>query len=275
MMAALVLPPLAEAVGWKTSLVVAGAVCVVGGAICYAWYVDCPFRLTQEPACSPGLAFPSALPPAERPRGSLVSWREVSALLDRNMLLLGIPATFYVAAQFIIVTYLQLFLRETLGFHPTRAANALALTQFFGIVSRIGWGHVSDRFFGGSRKKVIFLLGCGMTLGALGMAAVRRGVHPGVPLTLAAVLGSTTIGWNGLLVTLLSELAGKDKAGTAVGIGLTFTQIGIISGPPLFGLVADVTGSYRAGWLLVALALAVGTVCVRYVEEPPKTAASG
>jgi hypothetical protein len=48
------------------------------------------------------------------------------------------------------------------------------------------------------------------------------------------------------------------------GLGVIFAWGGVLLGPPLFGALVEVTGSYSAGWLtLAALAAAVAAVLPR------------
>lgn len=67
------------------------------------------------------------------------------------------------------------------------------------------------------------------------------------------VFGFTGVGWNGVFVTMLSEIAGKDQAGTAVGIGLTLLQIGVLTITPTFGFIVDLSGSYDVSWIGLSL----------------------
>jgi MFS family permease len=75
------------------------------------------------------------------------------------------------------------------------------------------------------------------------------------------ITGLTAVGWNGINMTFVAEVAGRRASATAAGLNLTGSYLGIIFGPPLFGLLVDATGSYVPAFLaagclgLVALAL--------------------
>ena len=56
--------------------------------------------------------------------------------------------------------------------------------------------------------------------------------------------------------------------GFATGISTAAVNLGIIAGPPLFGVVVDRTGSYGLAWTLLAAAAAVTAVCFLLVREP-------
>jgi MFS family permease len=69
--------------------------------------------------------------------------------------------------------------------------------------------------------------------------------------------------WN----ALLSELAPANAVGTAIGFGLTFTNVAIVIWPPVFGWIADRSGSYRVSWLVLAAALAASGALLAGVGE--------
>jgi cyanate permease len=65
-------------------------------------------------------------------------------------------------------------------------------------------------------------------------------------------------------------MAGRELSGIAAGFGLTMTSLGIIVGPPIFGLIVDSTGSYRLAWLFTAACIAVGTAIIALINEEKK-----
>ena len=72
------------------------------------------------------------------------------------------------------------------------------------------------------------------------------------------LFGATAIGWNGLYHASMAETAGRKYAATGTGMSMTLNQFGVVGGPPLFGFVVDVTGSYPAGWTLLTICCAAG-----------------
>jgi MFS family permease len=72
------------------------------------------------------------------------------------------------------------------------------------------------------------------------------------------------MGWNALYITLTAEVVPIEHAATAVGAGATVTFTGMFAVPPVFGLIADHTGSFfwswvaLGGWALVGTLLATG-----------------
>jgi sugar phosphate permease len=247
MLAALIMPPIALHFGWKTALV---AMCVgafLGAGVCQLAYKDFPQNFRNAKGSSSN------------------SWTQL--LRNKNLWLVGLSGMAYSSVQFTLITYLVLYLKERTGLSVALASLFLALVQFGGIIGRIFWGYASDTHFRGKRKPVMGLIG----IIASGMSLVMLLLSEGTPLWLLGsitwVFGFTGIGWNGIYVTLLSELAGKNEAGTAVGMGLSLLQIGVLIFPPFFGLLVDVSGSYEMSWIGLSLLIFVGVLILTRVKE--------
>ncbi len=89
-------------------------------------------------------------------------------------------------------------------------------------------------------------------------------MHSGWPLlaviAVATVLGASSLGWNGVL---LSEVATHAPEGLAVDAtaGMQVVMFGGITVvPPLFGLLVMSTDSFTAAFISVAVLAVVGTV---------------
>ena len=81
---------------------------------------------------------------------------------------------------------------------------------------------------------------------------------------LAAAVGIAAFGWLGLHLALVTEIGGTRASGLLTGLAVIFSWGGILIGPPLFGLLIDVTDSYRSAWLaLAATALVVAATLPR------------
>lgn len=247
MIAALLIPPIAISFSWKMAMGAMGLGPILGAVLCQVVYKDYPVEVEVGKAVKPG------------------KW--TGLLRNKEIWLVSLTAITYVAAQFTIVTYLVLYLHDKTGFSVALASLFLALVQFGGMAGRIFWGYVSDTFFQGARKPVLSIIG----VLAVAMALFMLILTPKTPMWLIALatwlFGFTAIGWNGIFITFLSEMAGKDQAGTAVGIGLTLLQLGVLVFPPLFGFLVDYTGSYQASWLGLSILMAAGVGILGFVKE--------
>ncbi|WP_187368745.1 MFS transporter [Baekduia soli] len=231
--ASIALPLMADAWGWRLTLAIAAAIPLVGTAAAIA---------ARTPTNVPTSA-------AAR-RGTLA---EIAR--NRKITYAGIWALLFVGGQYALLTYLALYLEDDLGFSRTAAFTLLAVSNASGFVGRLAWGWLSDRFFDSRRRPGLIAVTVAGVLSAalLGAAPVHGAI---VMASAGAALGGfCLIGWQGLWVTMVSELAPEGSSATAVGFALLFTNAGIVIWPPLLGLTADLTGSFRWSWVLLGTAL--------------------
>ena len=165
-------------------------------------------------------------------------------------------------AQSAVLAYLTLYGREVLALSSVEAARLLALAQLGGTGSRLAWGIVSDRFFGGRRRPGIVISAALAAVCFVLLALALRLPTPLIAL-LAMAAGAAAFGWVGLYFTLVAELGGARYAGLLTGVAVTFSWSGVLLGPPLFGALLQAAG-WHVPWLVVALlALAVAVVLPR------------
>jgi hypothetical protein len=67
-------------------------------------------------------------------------------------------------------------------------------------------------------------------------------------LATSAVFGATAIGWNGVMLSEVARLAPPNRVGAITGAYAFVTFGGVMAGPPVFALIAALTGSYRYGF---------------------------
>lgn len=239
----LVVPPLALGLGWRGALAAIGWFTVGAGLASWLIYreqADAHHQQSGAKATGP-------------------SFRAL--LLNRNLLLLSGTSLCLAAVQLSVIGFMVLFLKERLGYDTAFAGQLLAITQTAGVAGRIGWGLLSDAYFGSQRKAEMMLITAGAALSAIGFTLVSPGVPIWVLWLLLIVTGLSAVGWNGINMIFVAELAGRRASATAAGFNLSFSYIGIILGPPLFGLLVDASGSYAPAFVaagcigLVALGL--------------------
>lgn len=248
LLAAAALPLLAQHGSLHTALLACGGVLVFGAACAF---VGMP-------------ALPGEARPPDRPSGI----RVVRA--NRDIRLAVIWGMLFIGGQYAIVSYLILDLTGGDALSLTLATALLAVAQVGGLVGRVLWGLVSDRRMGGRRKPPLQLMTAGGCACALLFAAQPAGVPAVLLVLLCLVAGATLIAWQGIWNALLSELAPAHAVGTAIGFGLTFTNVAIVLWPPLFGWIADRSGSFRLSWLGLAGALAASAALLSALAEPAR-----
>lgn len=247
LVAALIIPPIATYYGWQMAMVTMGAGAIFGALVCQSTYRNHPLEVGSN----------------NFKKGS--QWTYL--LRNKNIWLVGVTGITFIAGQFIIVTYLVLYLHDKTGQSVAFASRFLALAQFGGMVGRIFWGYISDTFFLGKRKPVLGIIGIIAAGMALVMLFISETTSIWVVGLAAWTFGFTAVGWNGVYITLLSEMAGKDHAGTAVGIGVTLLQLGVLTFPPAFGLLVDRSGSYETSWISLSALMVLGVLILILIDE--------
>lgn len=245
--AAMALPPLALGVDWRFALAVAGFLGIATGVAA--------LRLYEEPPIL------QASPGEDRPAGvkGLLSRKDIRAVLAYVFVLSG--------SQWSYLTYLELYLIETLHFSITLAASLLAVGQISGAAGRVVWGVLSDRLLGGRRKSALLLVGGLAILMALSTSLFSTETPLWIVACVLALLGLTVQGWNGLTHALAAELAGTYAAGLAAGLNITLGFLGATVLPPIFGFIVDQSGSYQPAWIALAGIIGAGLAALHWVKE--------
>jgi MFS family permease len=159
---------------------------------------------------------------------------------------LATAAFLYAALQVCLVSFIVVYLTESLRYSLVAAGLVLTVANVAGVVGRIAWGGFAD-----------FRLASRALLGWLGVAAgtcafVTAGFGTDWPtaaiLVTSAAFGATAIGWNGVMLSEVARLAPANRVGAITGAFGFVTFGGVMAGPPAFALIAALTGSYRYGF---------------------------
>jgi MFS family permease len=243
--AALILPSVAIAHGWQAAVAGAGGACIAIALIGLA-------------------AYGSGARMAPSETGSL----SLLHVLTRDITVAAIGGFLLVGGQICLLTYLVVYLIHDRHLTITAAAFILAMAQVSGAVGRIFWGAVSDRLRSSRRRITLMLAGGTGGVAALFMAFLPNSAPLSVLVVIILICAVGSVGWNGVQNTFFSELATPGSEGRSVGLGQMIQQPGVLIGPFLFGLVVDLTGSFRPAWLLAAGMLMAATLVMSRAREP-------
>jgi len=158
--------------------------------------------------------------------------------------------------QLSLSTYLVTYLFDDLSYGLVGAGVALSFTQAGGVIGRVAWGYVADRWLGAS--KTLILLGVVMALSALATAFLTTSTPKAWVWIILSIFGASAIGWNGVYLADVARQAPIGKASMATGGTLAFTYLGVVIGAPVFGALTSFFGTYRAGFLAL---MAISVVC--------------
>jgi MFS family permease len=241
LIAAATLPWIAHAASWRWSLAVAA----------------CVTALTALPL----LSLRAAAPPP-RPEGP-----QQHVGRNRDLLMLTTWGCLIVTGQYALVAFLALDLNQGAGLTLAEGSILVAVANVAGIIGRVLWGLVSDRHHGGSRKAYLLTINVVGLIAALLLFVVPPTAPIAVIGLIVALAGVALIGYQGLWITMIAEVAGPERVGAATGFAITFVAGAIAASPPLYGLVADLTGTYRAIWAVLAAVLVVALLPAALVRE--------
>jgi len=256
LLAAFLLPPVAVRFGWEAGLGLGAGVTLLTVLLFALFYRELPVEANG------GVT-------TETDSSRVPVW---SMIRDPGFLAVTGYAFVFMGVQGASASYLALSLHEEARLSVVAAGAFLAVFQVGGITGRIGWGVVSDRI--GRRGPVMVLVGLVAMGSCLAMASAREDTFILLIAVFAFLLGLSAMGWNGVYLTLLSESVPMHAAATAMGASLTIAFVGMFLVSPLFGLVADLTGSYAASWLGLAGWAVVGVVLGLLGRQPREGAKS-
>jgi MFS family permease len=235
MMAGAIVPSLMLGIDWQWSLVAVAMACVVSAALSQ------PLREAMDDLRQASLTFQMST--LTTPLRMVLGHRALSTMAACSFM--------FSMVQMSLTTYLVTYLHDDLAYGMVSAGLLLSVTQMGGIGGRIAWGLVADRWLGA--QKTLALLAILMASSALATALLL----PTLPLwgiwSVLLVFGASAIGWNGVYLAEVARQAPEGKASVATGGTLTFTFLGVVIGPPLFGALSSAFGTYRAGFLALVI----------------------
>lgn len=237
MLAGLLLPPLIGGFGWQVTALGLSGVCVI------ATFVTQIIRADLDDDRDPLRSIS-----AKGPLRALQLVLTTPAIRD-----VGLCSFFFGAMQLCLTTFLVIFLTTTQGMGLALAGTVLAVAQVAGVTGRIGWGWLSDRFI--PARRLLGLLG--LAMGAAGIAFASAGTSWPLAafLLVAVIFGASAIGWNGVFLAEVANLAPPGQAATVAGASLFITFAGVVIGPPSFAQVVARTGSFSIAFFAIGVVL--------------------
>jgi len=225
LLAALVVPRLADAGGSEAAFLFLAAFCAAG-------------------------ALAGALVLRGREHGDALEAASVAQTLrDDRLWRLSLASGLYLYAQVAVIGFGVLFLHDEHGFSDGDAALVIAAAQVLAVVFRIGAGRWSDLL--GSRIVPLRRVGLAVSSTLL-LTAVLAGGPVWLLVPALALAGGLSMAWNGLSFTAAAELAGLGRSGAAIGFQQSVLSGIGVAAPVLFA--ATVTeGSWTVALALAAL----------------------
>ncbi len=248
-LAGVVLPAIEKPYGWRAAVTASALLLLVSGLVLQ------PLRATFD---------------ANRSPGSRVSWhrsREALRILlaDRGLRQLATASFVYAMMQMSLFSLLVVFLLSDylVGDAPDDlivAGGIYSVMQIGGLLSRIVWGWLADRF---EQPRAIFAaLGIAGGLATLGIAAVEPASSLAWVRFLCFAAGVTISGWNGLFLAELSRSAPPERVGDMIGSAMLFTYFGLVVGASLCTSLVLIAESYRVAFSVMGVLCTLAGVWV-------------
>lgn len=185
------------------------------------------------------------------------SWRRSVQLLAFGVLVAQIA--FSMAAPLLPVYLSDLGLRKNVALWSGLIFSINSIT--FGIMSPI-WGSISDRY---GKRPMILRAGMGMGITYALMSMARNHVQ----LFLLRGLNGILSGYIPAVITLVTTIVPEARLGWALGTVQSASAIGVIMGPLVGGLAAQILG-IRASFVFSSILLITAALVPYFwVGEPP------
>ena len=101
---------------------------------------------------------------------------------------------------------------------------------------------ISDRVFKGKRIIVLLLISMIVAVVSIMFAFLPDGTSFYVVAAIVFVFGFGTSGFNGIWMNATTEIATPSQSGVATGFSITFSSLGAVIFPPIFGRIVDQQG---------------------------------
>ena len=240
-LAALILPPLVLAIGWRAALLAE-----LGPVLLLIVLMEFPrarWDIAREPnhqAFGRTLLQPFAL------------------LADQRFRRLSVAAFLYAGLALCLVAFMTVQLTTVVGLDLVQAGRMLAAYQIAGSVSRPIWGWIADRFLTPARTLAVH--GVGMALATLVTSLYAPEWPVWAVMANALLAGCTAGGYTGVAYAEYAALGGARRT-EATGLGTAILFAGGMALPPVFGLAVTALGGYRLSYMIgAACALGCGVL---------------
>lgn len=253
--------------GWRVTAFASGVAAIVIG-----WPLAGVFRSRPEdhgetvdgvppaPAPSSSSASPTS-PVAQEPAQREFTARE--ALRTRAFWLLGLGHGFALLVVTAVNVHAISHMKEGLGYSVAQAALVITLltgAQIGGVL--LGW-LIGDRY-----DKRYLSAGCMLAHG-VALLLLTYGHHSTAMVVAFAVLHGAAWGLRGpLMQAIRADYFGRNAIGMILGLSTLIIAIGQVAGPLVAGMLVDLTGNYRAGFTVLALTAASGSLLFLAARKP-------
>ncbi len=256
MLAGAVLPVVAVAAGWRAAILLASA------TVLFVVLAVQPIRARYDRDREP-----------DAPIRPAMLWASVLLILRRpDLRVVAVCCLVYSGVQMSLFAFLVVYLVEVAGLDLIDAGLVYAAMQLSGVVARPFWGWVSDRVMvGGAALGLIGLATSGFLL--LLILASPAWPFPALA-AVAALLGFTASGWNGIPLAEVVRLA-PDQVALATSGTAVCLYFGVALGPSTFSLLTSLFGGFEGAFATMAALNLLAAYVLFRTRDGARPTASG
>ena len=261
------------AVGWRWTALVSGVLALLVGL---------PVAQVFRRRSAGSAELPDGLPhddpgrtagrgrDAARPRRAPVDFTPRQAIRTGAFWLVSLGHGSALLVVSAVLVHMVTHVTERLGYSLAQAASVVALLTVSQIAGHIGGGWAGDR---GPKRLIAAacMVGHAAALLLLAMASAYWMVIA------FAVLHGLAWGTRGpLMAAIRADYFGSAAFGTISGASSMVAMLGMMGGPLVAGILADRTGSYRSGFIVLAVLAFLGSLYFLLARRPsPPTPGKG
>jgi MFS family permease len=231
-LAALILPPLTLAIGWRGALLTE-----LGPVLLLMVAMEVPRRQWDEDR-----------EPGRRALGRTLL-QPFALLRQPRFRRLSVAAFVYAGLALCLVAFMTVQLTTVVGLSLVQAGRILAAYQIAGSISRPIWGWIADRFL--TPAQTLAVLGIGMAIASLLTGLYRPNWPAWAVMANALLAGCTSGGYTGVGYAEYVALGGSRRT-EATGLGTAIFFAGGMAAPPVFGAAVAALGGYGGSYTVAA-----------------------
>jgi len=244
--------------GWRATALASGLLAILAG-----WPLAQVFRRRPEDYGLSVDGLPAAVAVAgQAEAGAQREYSAREALRTSAFWLLSLGHAFALLIVYAVNVHAITHMKEGLGYSVAQAALVITLmtvAQVGGVL--VGWA-IGDRF----QKR--FIAAVCMLMHAAGLLMLTYAAGPAM-LAAFALLHGSAWGLRGpFMQAIRADYFGRRSIGMILGLSSIIIVIGQIGGPMVAGVLADLTGNYRAGFTVLALLAGLGSLFFLLAKKP-------
>jgi sugar phosphate permease len=252
--------------GWRWTAVASGLVVLVGGLALAHLVRHRPDAHGWAPDGAPATAVAGGHPaPAPGGHGERqFTAREAIATRAFWYVAIGHAAALLVVSA--VMVHMVIHVTERLGYSLQQAGGVVAFMTVTQATAQLGGGWLGDRF---SKRRIAAVC---MLAHALALVVLAVATQLWMVLVFAALHGAAWGIRGPLMSAIRADYFGSASFGTITGFSSMVIMLGTTGGPLVAGVLADRTGSYVPGFMVLAALAALGSVSFLLARRPPSIA---